>query len=108
MNKGKSFQTNKMGSLSFKEKIELGEYDPEILSLYPEWKTMSPHVQLQYIRAAMDNRRKQLLMQWAELDRSIDARLKPQLETAKKNIERHLKKIEDDRERYYLEYTSKM
>ena len=100
-------KTNKL-ELSFKEIIERGEYDPAVLSNYSEWKTMSPHVQLQYIREGMDNRRKHLLMEWAELDRSIDARLKPNLEIAKKNIEAQLKKIESDREKYYLEYSSKM
>lgn len=94
--------------MSFKEAIKLGEYDPKFLSSYEEWNSMSPHAQLQIIREGMDNRRKQLLMQWAELDRAIDARIKPELGVAKKNIERHLKKIEDDREKYYLEFTSKM
>ena len=87
--------------------ISMGEYDPEILKKYPEWKNFSPHGQLQQIKQGLDTRRKQLLMQWAELDRAIDARLKPNLDTAKKNIEVQLKKIETERERLYFEYSSK-
>ncbi len=97
----------KTRDMSLDKAISMGEYDPQVLNKYPEWKNFSPHGQLQQIKQGLDNRRKQLLMQWAELDRAIDARLKPNLEVAKKNIETQLKKIETERERLYFEYSSK-
>ncbi|QQS38730.1 hypothetical protein IPM62_05085 [Candidatus Woesebacteria bacterium] len=94
-------------NMSIQKAVDLGEYDPEVLSLCKEWSGLSYHAQLQYIKEGLDNRRKQLLMQWAEMDRAIDLRLKPNLEIAKHNVEKQLKKIEDDREKLYFEYSKK-
>lgn len=99
--------TKHSGKMTLREAVKLGEYNPEFLSTFPEWIDMSPHVQLQFIKEGMDNRRKQLLMQWAEMDRAIDARLKTNLHEAQKNIEKQLRKIQDDRERLYYEYSKK-
>ena len=93
--------------MNLEKAVDLGEYKPEYLATFPEWTEMSPHAQLQYIKRGLVERRKQLLGQWAEMDRAIDARLKPNLETAKKNIEKQLKKLESAREYYYVEYSSK-
>jgi hypothetical protein len=38
--------------------VELGEYKPEFLETFAEWHNLSSHVQLQYIRQAIDNRKK--------------------------------------------------
>lgn len=92
-------------SMTLKEAIEMGEYNPELLATFPEWHTFSRHVQFQYIREALDNRNKQLLMQWAEINNMIDFRLKPQLAEALKNIEKQMKKLETDRENLYFEYS---
>ncbi len=95
----------KSQSMTLQKAVDLGEYDPEYLKTFPEWHLLSPHVQLQFIREGLDNRRRQLLMQWAEMDRAIDYRLKPHLQIAQKNVEKQLKKIEEDRERLYSEYS---
>lgn len=95
-------------SLSFEEAIKLGEYKPEFLSKYPEWKQLSPYTQLQYIKQAMDNRRKRLTQQMGELYNVLDFSLKPDLKEAIANIHKHLNKIEDDKEKYFIEYTKKI
>ena len=86
----------------------MGEYDPKFLSQYPEFVSLSPHVQFQYIRRALKNRRRQLVVQWAEINNVLDFRLKPELRLALRNIEKKLKKLEEDMERLYLDYSSKM
>jgi hypothetical protein len=92
-------------SMTLQEAINMGEYNPEYLSTYPEWHQFSKHTQLQYIRMALENRRKQLLMQWAEINNMLDFRLKPELQEALKNIEKQMKKLAEDREHLFLEYS---
>lgn len=106
---GKEKLSGKSGAktqiMTLQKAVDLGEYDPEYLKTFPEWHTLGRHVQLQFIREGLDNRRKQLLIQWAEMDRAIDYRLKPHLQVAQRNVEKQLKKIEEDRERLYSEYS---
>lgn len=91
--------------LSFLEVIEMGEYKPEFLEKYPEWKTFSKHTQLQYIRQALDNRRKQLLSQWVEVNNAIDFRLKPGMQQTLNNIHKQLDELERDREELYVKFS---
>jgi len=99
-------QNNPINTLTFKEAIEMGEYYPENLANYKEWHSFSKHTQLQYIRQAMDNRKKQLQTQWAEMNNVLNFRLKPEMKQALKNIEKQMKELESDREKLYLEYSS--
>ncbi|OGM19100.1 hypothetical protein A2686_00885 [Candidatus Woesebacteria bacterium RIFCSPHIGHO2_01_FULL_38_10] len=92
--------------LSFQEAIEMGEYDPSYLANYPEWHQFPRHTQFQYIRKALDNRRKQLLTQWAEVNNVLDFNLKPEVQKAAQNIKIQLDRLERDREKLYLEYSS--
>lgn len=106
--KGQSVKPKQnMQSMTLQKAVDMGEYDPNYLSTFPEWVSFSPHVQLQYIKQGLDNRRKQLLMQWAEIDRTSHHSIKTDLHEAQNNIEKQLKKIEIDRERLYAEYASK-
>lgn len=98
----------KRQALSFQEAINMGEYKPDILSKYSEWEGLSPYSQLQYIKQGLDNRKKNLTLQMAELYNVLDFRMKPDLKDAIKNIHDHLNKIEDDREKYYSEYSYKL
>lgn len=91
-------------SIPFEQAIEMGEYDPEFLSQYPEWKKLTKHIQYQYIRTALINRRKQLRLQWAELNNQLDYRLKPHLATAKQKVEQALRALNDEEERLIVEY----
>lgn len=93
------------GNMTLKEAVALGEYKPEFLATFPEWHTFSRHVQFQFIRQALDNRNKQLLTQWAEINNTIDFRLKPQMADALKNIQKQMKKLDADRDKLYFEYS---
>lgn len=91
--------------MTLQKAIDMGEYDPDYLATFPEWHKLSQHVQFQFIREGLDNRRRQLTLQWAEINNVIDFRLKPHLKIALKNVERQLKKLDKDWERLYLEYS---
>lgn len=92
-------------NMTLKEAIELGEYNPDFLATFPEWHTFSRHVQFQHIRKALDNRNRQLLVSWAEINNTIDFSLKPQMAEALKNIQEQMKKLDDDRDKLYFEYS---
>ena len=92
-------------SMTLQQAIDLGEYDPDYLATFPEWYKLSRHIQFQYIRKAIENRRGHLLTQWAEINNMLDFRLKPGLAEALKNIEKQLKKLESDREDLYFKYS---
>ncbi len=85
--------------------VELGEYDPNFLANFPEWHSLSKHVQFQYIRKALNNRHKQLLTQYAELNNVLDLRLKPDIWKAIKNMEKQLHHILEEKERLFAEYS---
>ncbi len=95
----------KNNSVTLQKAIDMGEYNPSYLATFPEWHTLSRHVQFQFIRQALENRRLQLLTQWAEINNVLDFRLKPNLKDALRNIEINLKNIESDRENLYLQYS---
>jgi hypothetical protein len=44
-------------------------------------------------------------MQWAEINNTIDFRLKPQMAQALKNIEKQMKHLDEERDRLYFEYS---
>lgn len=92
-------------TMTLQKAIDMGEYDPDFLSTFAEWHEISRHIQFQYIRQALDNRNKQLLTQWAEINNTIDFRLKPQMAEALVNIQKQMKKLDEDRDRLYFEYS---
>ena len=73
--------------MTLQKAVELGEYKPEFLETFAEWHTLSSHVQLQYIRQGIDNRRKHLLTQWAEINNVLNFRLKPEMKATLTKIE---------------------
>ncbi len=85
--------------------IEMGEYDPDYLATFPEWYTHPRHSQFQLISKALDNRRKHLLVQWAELNNVLDFSKKPHLRDALKNVEQQLRKVRGDKERIFVEFS---
>lgn len=92
-------------SMTLQKAIDLGEYDPSYLATFPEWHDLSRHIQFQYVRDALENRHKQLITHWAEVNNMIDFSKKPQLTEALENIMNQIKKLEKDREKLYLEYS---
>jgi ribosomal 50S subunit-associated protein YjgA (DUF615 family) len=92
-------------TMTLQKAIELGEYNPDYLSTVPEWHDLSRHIQFQYIRDALENRHRQLITHWAEVNNILDFSKKPQLTEALENIMLQIKKLETDREKLYLEYS---
>lgn len=91
--------------LTLEKAVELGEYDPNFLANFPEWHTLSKHIQFQYVRQALDNRHKQLLTQYAELHNVLDLRNKPEIWEAIHNMEKQLHHILEEKERLFAEYS---
>ena len=92
--------------MTLKRAVDFGEYNPEYLSTFAEWHTLSRHIQFQYIKTALENRRKNLLMQYAEINNILDFSKKPYLKEAMGNIEKQLHEIEEDREKLFVEYST--
>lgn len=106
LEKGKSGGSSKPGTkMTLQKAVDMGEYDPEFLSTFPEWNLLSRHVQFQFIRQGIENRRKHLILQYAEINNVLDLRLKPHLKEAMKNVEKQLHQIEEDREKLLFEYS---
>ena len=101
----KSSSMKPSSKITLEKAIEMGEYEPEYLATFPEWHTLSRHMQFEYIRRALDNRNRQLVVQWSEINNMLDYRLKPHLVTAQENVQKQIKKLDKDRERLYLEYS---
>ena len=77
--------------MTLQKAIDMGEYDPDFLSTFPEWHELSRHIQFQMIKTALDNRERQLTVQWAEIVNFLDFRLKPHLKEALENVQKQLK-----------------
>ena len=92
-------------TLTLDEAISLGEYEPEYLLQYPDFQKLSRHVQFEYIRHGLDNRRKHLLSQYAEISNALDFSQKPKLKIAMKNIEKQLHDLIEIKEKLYVEYS---
>jgi hypothetical protein len=90
--------------MTLQKAIDLGEYDPKYLSTFPEWHELSKHIQFQFIKTAIENRRHQLLQQYAEISNVIDFRLKPELKQTLDNIHQQIKKLDTDFEKFSMEY----
>jgi len=101
----KSSGTPVSQAMTLQKAIDMGEYDPDYLSTFPEWHEISRHMQFEFIRKALENRNYHLLKQWAEINNMLDFRLKPQMALALKNIEKQMKKLEADKEKLYFEYS---
>jgi len=91
--------------MTLQKAVEMGEYNPEYLATFPEWHELSRHIQFEYIRAAIENRRKHLITQYAQINNILDFRLKPHLRDAMKNVEKQLHEVEEDREKLFVEYS---
>ncbi|MBI4973418.1 hypothetical protein HZC27_02285 [Candidatus Roizmanbacteria bacterium] len=99
---------SKKSNLTLQQAIEFGEYDPKYLENFAEWHTLSAHIQWQLIRKALDIRQRQLITQYAELNNVLDYSKKPQIQTAIKNMEKQLINLAQDKEKLYIEYSSRM
>lgn len=98
-----SFQKS---NLTLEQAVKFGEYDPGYLASFPQWHELLKNIQFQYIKDVLDNRIKILRIRWAEVVNVLDFSKKPYLQDALRNIEKQIKKVEEDRERLYLEYSA--
>lgn len=90
--------------MTLQKAVDFGEYDPKFLSTLPEWHELSKHIQFQYIKQALENRRHQLLQQYAEINNVLDFRLKPELKATLDNIHKQIKQLDVDFEKISMEY----
>ena len=80
LEKGTSSQRpSKVSKMTLQKAVDMGEYNPSYLATFPEWHSVSRHIQFQYIRTALENRRKHLLTQWADVSTILDFSKKPEL-----------------------------
>jgi hypothetical protein len=91
--------------MTLEKAVEMGEYDPSYLSTFEEWRLLTRHLQFQYIKKVVENRRSQFSMQWSSINNVLNFSLKPELKEALRNIEKNLKKLDKDEERLYIEYS---
>ena len=91
--------------MTLQKAIDMGEYDPDFLATFPEWLSLSRHVQWVMIRQGLKNRTRQLRVNWAEVVNQPDFSKKPYLKVALRNIEDQLKKIQTDEEKLQVEYS---
>ena len=91
--------------MTFEDAISMGEYKPEFLSHYPEWKTFSKHVQLEYISKAIANRKTQLMRKWSEMINFMDQSEIPDMKKKMAdNIFEQIRKLAEEKEKIYFEY----
>lgn len=96
--------TNKK-TLTLDEAIDLGEYQPEYLEQFEEFKKLSRYSQFQLIRKAIKNRESQLRIHYAELVNQLDFRKKETLREGMANIQEKIHQLNDDEEKLLVEYS---
>jgi len=101
-------QTPTPPTITLAAAIDLGEYKPDYLSTFPEWHSLSTHIQWEFIRKALDIRHRQLITHYAELSNTLEFSQKPAVQEAMKNVEKQLKALSRDKEKLYIEYSTKM
>ena len=92
-------------SVSLKEAVEMGEYDPNYLSTFAEWQKMSKNMQWQMIRKALKRRAFLLRVNYAEIFNQLDFSKKPELKQALENVQKQIEKLQDEEARLQLKYS---
>lgn len=85
--------------------VELGEYDPEVLSRWPEWHQLSKHGQFQLVRKGLTNKDFQLRGSWAEINNQLNFSKKPHLHKALESIEKEISQLRIEEDRLFVEFT---
>lgn len=91
--------------LTLEKAIELGNYAPEFLAQFAEFRQLPRYTQFQLIRQALRNREAQLRLHYAELNNQLDFRRKPDLKRGLENIETQIQQLNADEERLLVEYS---
>jgi hypothetical protein len=90
--------------MTLEKAIEMGEYNPDFLSTFPEWSTFTNYIRWHHIRRAIVNRRRFLLLNYAETNNVLDLRLKPEMKLVMDRIYRQLDLLAREEERLRLEF----
>lgn len=100
----KSSRTKQAKSgMTLERAIELGEYDPEYLATFPKWHNLTRHIPWEYINHALQNRRRQILQQYAAVNNVLNFSKKPHAQEALKKIEKQMELLSQERERLLIE-----
>ena len=91
-------------TMTLQKAVDMGEYDPHFLANFAEWHELTSMMRWNYVRQAIKNRKRFLLMQWAEITNVLDLSQKPQLKEALKNIEKQQAKVGQDEEKLQIEF----
>lgn len=91
--------------LTLERAIELGEYNPQVLEKFPEFKKLSRYSQFQLVRQALKNREYQLRVHWAEIINLLDFSKKPHLKKALAEVENQIESLNEDEEKLLIEYS---
>ncbi len=94
----KTAKPAKVTNITLQRAVDLGEYDPEYLSSFPEWHDLTPHLQWRMVHQAIKNRRTSLMVNWAEVANQPNYSQKPHLKPIQASIEKQLKQLQDDEE----------
>ncbi len=92
-------------SLTLKDVIALGEYEPEILGKYPEWENLSNSARFELIRQGLEKRRKRIFDMWCDVVNFIGDFPQADRQETKGNLERQMQQLRADKERLYNEYS---
>ncbi len=88
----------KVAHITLQRAVDLGEYDPEYLSSFPEWHDLTPHLQWRMVHQAIKNRRTSLNVNWAEIANQPNYSQKPHLKPIQESIQKQLKQLQADEE----------
>lgn len=91
--------------LNLQTAVSLGEYEPTYLAQFDEWPKLTAGMQFELVKKGIENKRRQLRIQYATTFNAPDFSKKPHLEEAIQNIFIRLKKLQSDEERLGLHYS---
>ncbi|RLC34727.1 hypothetical protein DRH14_02320 [Candidatus Shapirobacteria bacterium] len=92
-------------SITLKQAIEMGEYDENFLSQFDEWNRLTRNMKWQLIRKALENKKRALRLNYAEIFNMLDFSKKPHLAEALKNVEKAIEDLYKDKEKLFVEYS---
>jgi hypothetical protein len=93
-----------VNKMTLDKAVEMGEYNPNFLSTFPEWVGLTNNIRWHYIRDAIQNRRKFLLLNWAETNNVLDFSQKPEMKVVLDNIMKQVQLLNQEEEKLRLEY----
>ncbi len=91
--------------LNLQAAVNMGEYEPDYLARFPEWQELTVTMQFEFVRKGIEQKRRQLRLQYATTFNAPNYSKKPHLEEAIKNIFARLRKLQEDEERLSIEYS---